>query len=78
MFFSLPKQPNLTYFPSTATTTTCTLICKTQSKNMSRFILNLFKNKKKRNLEPILFVLIHSLIKFKCKQNSIEPGLPVL
>ena len=73
MVFSLSKQANLYYFPSTATTITCILICKAQSKNVSHF-----QKSKKRNLEPILSVLMHSLIKFKCKRNSIEPGLPGL
>ena len=62
MVFSLAKQENLYYFPSTITLITCILICKL----------------KKSNLEPILSVLIHSLIKFKRKRISIEPGLPVL
>ena len=42
------------------------------------FYFESFQKLKKRNLEPILSVLIHSLIKFKCKRNSIEPGLPGL
>ena len=44
MVFSLSKQANLYYFPSTATTITCILIWKAQSKNVSHFISNLFKN----------------------------------
>lgn len=42
------------------------------------FYSEFFQKLKKRNLEPILSVLIHSLTKFKCKRNSIEPGLPGL
>ena len=38
------------------------------------FILNISR---KRNLERTLFVIIHSLTKYKFQQTPIEPGLLV-